>query len=76
MGKENKKQVEHAPETPAGESGGKLAGKVYEKELAKLHVELVKLQQDPDKALKVCNKILNVAPTDVKGFQCKARFQF
>jgi polyphosphate kinase 2 len=28
-----------------GESGGKLSTKVYEKELAKLHVELVKLQE-------------------------------
>ena len=38
-----------------------------------MYVELSKLQQSQDyeKALKVTNKILNVAPNDVTAFQCK-----
>lgn len=38
-----------------------------------LYTELVKLQngQDYDKALKVCNKILNIDPKDGKAFHCK-----
>jgi polyphosphate kinase 2 len=53
MAKKNKKQKD---DTPAAEAnGGKLKNKVYEKDLAKLHVELVKLQQwVVAKGLKVC----------------------
>ena len=44
-----------AEETAADESGKKLKNKTYEKELAKLHVELVKLQEWVKfKGLKVC----------------------
>ena len=38
-----------------------------------LYIELSKLEksQDYDKALKICNKILNVAPKDETAFHCK-----
>jgi polyphosphate kinase 2 (PPK2 family) len=53
MGKKNKKHAEHAAEQPTETT--KLKSKVYEKELEKLHVELVKLQQwVVAKGLKVC----------------------
>ena len=52
MGKKHKK---HSEAAPAAETDGKVSNKVYEKELAKLHVELVKLQQwAVAKGLKVC----------------------
>jgi polyphosphate kinase 2 len=55
MGKKSKKHADHTDASPAPESRGKLANKIYEKELAKLHVELVKLQQwVVAKGLKVC----------------------
>ncbi len=44
-----------AVDVAAGDSGQKLTGKVYDKKLAKLHVELVKLQEWVKfKGLKVC----------------------
>jgi polyphosphate kinase len=53
MAKKNKK--EEAEETPAGDIEGKLKSRIYEKELEKLHVELVKLQRwVVAKGLKVC----------------------
>ena len=39
--KEKKSKIQDTPDT----ANGKLKGKVYERELSKLHVELVKLQQ-------------------------------
>jgi polyphosphate kinase 2 len=55
MGKKNKKHAEQDAEQTAEAANGKLTNKVYEKELAKLHVELVKLQQwVVAKGLKVC----------------------
>lgn len=55
MGKKNKKHADFAAETPAAAAGGKLTSKVYDKELEKLHVELVKLQQwVVAQGLKVC----------------------
>jgi len=38
-----------------------------------LYVELSKLQQaqDFEKGIKVCNKILNLTPSDVTAFHCK-----
>jgi len=46
---------EHAEETTAEKAGKKLKNKAYEKEMAKLHVELVKLQEWVKlKNLKVC----------------------
>jgi polyphosphate kinase 2 len=55
MGKKNKKRAERAGEPSAEATNGKLKNKVYEKELEKLHVELVKLQQwVVAKGLKVC----------------------
>ncbi|WP_298423878.1 polyphosphate kinase 2 [Rhodoblastus sp.] len=53
MGKKDKKHREIDAE--AKSIGGKLSNKLYEKELARLHVELVKLQQwVVAKGLKVC----------------------
>jgi polyphosphate kinase len=47
--------TEHAAEPTAENAGKKLKNKVYEKELARLHVELVKLQEwVKAKGLKVC----------------------
>jgi len=55
MGKKNKKMAEHPANSAAAESTSKLTKKVYEKELEKLHVELVKLQQwVVAKGLKAC----------------------
>jgi polyphosphate kinase len=49
--KEKKSKVQDTPDA----ANGKLRGKVYERELSKLHVELVKLQQwVVHKGLKVC----------------------
>jgi polyphosphate kinase 2 len=53
MAKAKKKQKDEAAATESG--SGKLKTKAYEKELAKLHVELVKLQEwVKHKGLKVC----------------------
>ncbi len=57
MGKDKnkKKNAEHGIEPSVSPSQAKLTNKVYEKELEKLHVELVKLQQwVVAKGLKVC----------------------
>jgi polyphosphate kinase len=48
---EKKSKIRDTPDA----ANGKLKGKVYERELSKLHVELVKLQQwVVHKGLKVC----------------------
>ena len=49
------KRKKDRPDDADDEKGGKLKGKVYEKELERLHVELVKLQRwVVHKGLKVC----------------------
>ena len=53
--KKAEKEAKCAAEAQAAAMGGKLSGTVYERELAKLHVELVKLQQwVVARKLKVC----------------------
>ena len=53
--KRRQKHAEHGSEPPVPPSQAKLTNKVYDKELEKLHVELVKLQQwVVAKGLKVC----------------------
>ena len=49
------------------------AGGGKEKELQTLYAELnkVKNSEEYEKAVKVCNKILNVAPNDSLAFHCK-----
>jgi len=56
MAKKKKKGDEAlAVADPTGNDGGKLPGKLYEQELARLHVELVKLQEwVVTKGLKLC----------------------
>jgi polyphosphate kinase len=53
--KNKKKHAEHGSEPPVPPSQAKLTNKIYDKELEKLHVELVKLQQwVVAKGLKAC----------------------
>ena len=64
----SKKKGAPASNTKSGGSG-KAASETQD--TSALFADLVKLQnsQDFEKALKVCNKILNLAPADDKAFQ-------
>ncbi len=53
--------------------GGGDGGKKEPQDTSSLYAELAKLQNNREweKAIKTCNKILNVAPTDATAFHCK-----